>query len=122
MVFGMVGAVLLLILINGYASVSGSKDGEPLAIQLQHRLPGGWRPNLGALIRCSLENGSSSDLSHEFSKHWRAIVFFPDQCKGNGKFKSVTGSNTTYRRHHQRVPEIKQPEPQERISRRLFRL
>ena len=27
--FGIVGAVLLLILINGCASVSGSKDGDP---------------------------------------------------------------------------------------------
>ncbi len=28
-VFGIVGPALLLILINGYASVSGSKDGDP---------------------------------------------------------------------------------------------
>src|SRR5260221_3934912 len=59
-VFGIVGPVLLHILINGYASLRVRfQRRRPVAIQLQHRLPGGWRPNLGALIRCSLENGSS---------------------------------------------------------------
>src|SRR5258707_9633569 len=54
---------------------------------------------LGGTNTLWLRDREQSDLSHEFSKHWRAIVFSPGQCKGNGKFKSVTGSNSTYRRN-----------------------